>query len=120
MLKISTRKAELLYKMNGEYPFSYRNPRGDKLTIYGIIRAKANSVEEHIFKVCEAEEYFRKIDGRSATLASRNLLDSMYRMLSRADYLTVQNVLAELTETHDRIVKIISGNTIEPRRSAGA
>lgn len=120
MIKIGIRKAEIMYKVayseaRPKLAFSFVSRSGERLTIFGFVR---DGNADFVFRVCPAEEYFRKVDGRSASLAARRLLDDMHRMVMRSDYLGIQLMLEELTESHNRITRISEGSTVEPRSAS--
>lgn len=128
MVKIGPKKARVLFKMNGCRPFSYKygniGTYVRKMTIFGVIPGEKLSPRpndipsvydtDQIFRECEAEEYYRRVEYKESALRARNLVDGMLRYVLHSEYDTLIPMLAELEYVSERLHQIAQGMVIEP------
>lgn len=122
MIKISFKKARVLFKMNDCRPFSYKTGliKADgtgviqKRTIFGIVREERSQSNgtpsaydpDPVFRECSAEEYMRREEYKIAASHAQYLLRQMERAVFHAEYTHLPVVMNLLERCVERIWKI--------------
>lgn len=124
MLKMSPRKAQVIFKMSGCHPFSFVTGRigteFKRLTIFGVVKAESpfgyrSAYDgDQVFRIMDAENYIRRQDYKANALAARFLIDNMLKAVLHSEYDQLDAIMNELLYVSNRIHKIQQGSPIEP------